>query len=68
MKCFKNSITTNDCQIDYERRTPYTFETFETSKGIKYKIIHTVRKGVADSRIISYEIVKIGEQIEGWYF
>ena len=65
MKCFKDSITIDDGQIDYDRKTPYTFETFETSKGIKYKIIHTVRKGVADSRIISYEIVKIGEQIEG---
>ena len=65
MKCFKNSITTNDGQIDYDRKTPYTFETFETHNGIKYKIIHTVRKGVADSRIINYEVIKIGEEVEG---
>ena len=51
-------------EIDYDRRTPYTFETFEIKDGIKYKIIHTVRKGVADSRIITYEVIKIGEEIE----
>lgn len=64
MKCFKNSITNNLDQIDYDRKTPYTFETFETINGIKYKIIHTVRKGVADSRIVNYEYIKIGEEIE----
>lgn len=51
--------------IDYERKTPYTIETIEIKNDIKYKIIHTVRKGVADSRIITYEIIKIGEEIEG---
>ncbi len=51
-------------EIDYDRKTPYTFETFETKDGINYKIIHTVRRGVADSRIITYEVVKIGEEIE----
>ncbi len=65
MKSFKNSITTNCDQIDYDRRTPYTFETFEVIEGIKYKIIHTVRKGVADSRIINYEMIKVGEEVEG---
>ena len=54
----------NEGLIDYERKTPYTFETIEISNGIKYKIIHTVRKGVADSRIINYEVIKIGEEIE----
>ena len=43
---------------------PYTFETTESINGIKYRIIHTVRRGVADSRIITYEIEKIGEEIE----
>ena len=53
-----------DDLIDYNRKTPYTFETIEIKKGIKYKIIHTVRRGVADSRIITYEVEKIGEEIE----
>ena len=61
MKCFKNSITNNEHEIDYDRKTPYKFEAFETIKGIKYKIICTVRKGVADSRVIDYEIEKIGD-------
>ena len=64
MKCIKDSITINDSHIDYDRKTPYSFETIEIKNGIKYKIIHTVRKGVADSRIINYEIIKIGEEIE----
>lgn len=51
-----------DDLIDYDRRTPYTFETIETKNGIKYRIIHTVRKGIADSRIITYEVEKIGEE------
>ena len=68
MKCFKESTTVNDELIDYDRKTPYTFETIEIVKGIKYKIIHTVRKSVADSRIITYEVVKIGEKIERWFF
>jgi hypothetical protein len=50
--------------IDYERKTPYTIETFEIINGIKYKIIHTVRRGVADSRIVNYEFIKIGEEID----
>lgn len=64
MKCFKNSITNDHNDIDYERKTPYTFETFETHNGIRYKIVHTVRKGVADSRIVNYELFKIGEEVE----
>tara|TARA_Y100001938_G_C7832383_1_gene302015 strand:+ start:332 stop:508 length:177 start_codon:yes stop_codon:yes gene_type:complete len=52
----------NEELIDYERKTPYTFETIEIKNGIKYKIIHTVRKGVADSRIITYKVIKIGEE------
>ncbi len=51
-------------KIDYDRKTPYTFETLEVKDGITYKIIHTVRRGVADSRIITYEVVEIGEEIE----
>ena len=62
MKTLKNSIANSYDQIDYDRKTPYTFETFETHNGIKYKIIHTVRKGVADSRIVNYEVIKIGEE------
>lgn len=54
-----------DGLIDYDRKTPYTFETIEVKNGIKYRIIHTVRKGVADSRIITYKMEKIGEEIEG---
>ena len=50
--------------IDYERKTPYTIEKIEEINGIKYKIIYTVRKGVADSRIINYDMEKIGEEIE----
>ena len=64
MKCFKESITNSHDQIDYDRKMPYTFETFETHNGIKYKLIHTVRKGVADSIIVNYEVIKIGEEIE----
>lgn len=66
MKCFKNSITFDDNLIDYDRKTPYTFETFEVADGVKYKIIHTVRKSVADSRIITYKIIELEseEQVE----
>ena len=64
MKCLKKSIEDHDHLIDYDRKTPYTFEEIQIKNGIVYKIIYTVRKGVADSRIISYEIVKIGEEIE----
>lgn len=53
-----------DDLIDYDRRTPYTFETIETKNGIKYRIIHTVRKGIADSRIITYDIIKLEEKSE----
>jgi hypothetical protein len=49
-----------DGLIDYDRQTPYTFERYTEEKGIKYKIIYTVRRGVADSRIINYEIIKLG--------
>ena len=54
----------DDGLIDYDRKTPYTFERIEIIKGIKYKVIYTVRKGVADSRIINYDMQKIGEEIE----
>lgn len=47
--------------IDYDRPTPYTFERYIEENGIKYKIIYTVRRGVADSRIISYEMIKTGD-------
>ena len=50
--------------IDYDRKTPYTIEKIEEINGKKYKLIYTVRKGVADSRIINYDIEKIGEEIE----
>lgn len=55
----------DDGLIDYDRKTPYTFETIEVKNGIKYKIIHTVRKGVADSRIITYKVIKIGDATSG---
>ena len=51
--------------IDYDRKTPYTIERIEIINEIKYKVIYTVRKGVADSRIITYDMQKIGEEIEG---
>ena len=51
--------------IDYYRKTPYTIERIEIINGIKYKIIYTVRKGVADSRIVNHVMEKIGEEIEG---
>ena len=50
--------------IDYDKKTPYTFEKYETKDGIKYKIICTVNRGVADSRIVTYKFEKIGEEIE----
>ena len=50
--------------VDYDRQTPYVIEKIEIKNGIKYKIIHTVRKGTADSRIITYEVVKEGETVE----
>tara|TARA_Y100001970_G_C13953790_1_gene709583 strand:- start:126 stop:305 length:180 start_codon:yes stop_codon:yes gene_type:complete len=55
-------IQNDDDIIDYYRKTPYTIEKIEEIKGIKYKIIYTVRKGVADSRIVNYEMIKIGEE------
>ena len=60
MKSLKELITIDVDQIDYDRKTPYSFETLQTINGIKYKIIHTVRKGVSDSRIVSYEFIKVG--------
>ena len=50
--------------IDYDRKTPYTIEKIEEINGKKYKIIYTIRKGVADSRIVNYEMEKVGEEIE----
>ena len=50
--------------IDYDRKTPYTIERIEIINGAKYKIIYTVRKGVADSRIINYDMEKLGEEVE----
>ena len=54
--------------IDYDRRTPYIIERIEEINGEKYKIIYTIRKGVADSRIVNYEMEKIGEEIERWFY
>lgn len=51
----------DDGLIDYDRKTPYEYYTIEVKDGVKYRIIHTVRRGVADSRIITYEVEKIGE-------
>jgi len=50
--------------IDYDRKTPYTVEKIEIINDVKYKIMYTVRKGVADSRIINYDMEKLGEEIE----
>lgn len=50
--------------IDYDRKTPYSIERIEIIDNIKYKVIYTIRRGVADSRIINYEMIKIGEEIE----
>ena len=50
--------------IDYDRKTPYTIEKIEIINNIKYRIIYTVRKGVADSRIINYDMERLGEEIE----
>ena len=52
----------DDGLIDYDRKTPYTFERIEVIKGIKYRVIYTVRRGVADSRIINYEYIEIGDK------
>ena len=52
----------DDGLIDYDRKTPYSFEKIEEHKGTKYKVIYTVRRGVADSRIINYEFIKIGDK------
>jgi hypothetical protein len=54
----------DDGLIDYNRKTPYSFEKIELIDGVKYKVIYNVRRGVADSRIISYEMVKIGDESE----
>ena len=40
------------------------FGIINVFEAFRDKIIHTVRKGVADSRIINYEVIKIGEEIE----
>ena len=50
--------------IDYDRKTPYVIERIEIVNNIKYKVIYTVSRGVADSRIINYDIQKFGEEIE----
>ena len=55
----------DDDIVDYYRKTPYTIERIEVINGIKYKIIYTVRKGVADSRIVSYDMKKLEGEIEG---
>ena len=52
----------DDGLIDYERKTPYSFERIEVIKGIKYRVIYTISRGVADSRIINYEYIKIGDE------
>ena len=49
----------NDDIVDYYRKTPYSIERVQVVNGIKYKIIYTVRKGVADSRIVSYDMEKL---------
>ena len=54
----------DDELIDYDRKTPYSFQKIELINGEKYKVIYTVRRGVADSRIISYEIVKLEKEVE----
>ena len=54
----------DDNIIDYYRKTPYVIERIEVINGEKYKIIYTVSKGVADSRIVNYDMEKIGEEIE----
>jgi hypothetical protein len=61
MKYFKDSIKENKSNIDYDETTPFVFETIETLRGIKYIIIHAVKTGVGDSRIVTYKMVKIGE-------
>ena len=53
-----------DDLIDYDRKTPYSFEKIEFINGVKYKAIYHVRRSVADSRIITYEMTKIGDEIE----
>jgi hypothetical protein len=50
----------DDLIVDHNRQTPYSIERIEIKNGIKYKIIYTIRRGVADSRIINYEIIKLG--------
>jgi hypothetical protein len=52
-----------DYIINYNEKTPYTFTTIEVIGNVKYKIIYTVAKGPADSRIINYKVIKIGENI-----
>jgi hypothetical protein len=64
MKYFKDSIQENKSNIDHGETAPFVFETIATLRGIKYIIIHTVKPGIADSRIITYELQKIGEEIE----
>ena len=54
--------------IDYDRKTPYSIERIEIIDNIKYKVIYTIRRGVADSRIINYEMIKIGDKINGRSF
>ena len=51
-------------KTDYDRKTPYTYSEICVINNIKYKIIHTVSVGPAGSRIVSYEFIKIGEEIE----
>ena len=51
----------DDGFIDYDKRTPYTIQRIEFLNGKKYKVIYTVRKGVADSRIVTSIMVKIGD-------
>ena len=45
--------------IDYDKKTPYEFDTYRKIKGEFYKIINTVCKGPAGSRIIMHKMIKI---------
>tara|TARA_R110001583_G_scaffold151675_2_gene303538 strand:+ start:540 stop:731 length:192 start_codon:yes stop_codon:yes gene_type:complete len=61
MKYFKCSIKEKKSNIDYDKSVPFDFETIEILNSIKYRIIHFVKGGVGDSRIITYKVIKTGE-------
>jgi hypothetical protein len=60
VKYFKDPVSKNN--INFYNKKFYTFTSIEVKNKIKFRIKYTVSQGVADSRIVTYEIENIGEE------